>query len=242
MLDRSSDAVTNIRDERPASMGNEPGRAEAPPRLEREFRRARRHSTLVRILRISLPVLAVLILLAAGAKTWLARLIPDDMSLANVTVSDGRIVMEAPRLSGFDSHDQPYWMVADKAYQSVGDGRIDLEGVRANLSLTDGTTVDISATKGQFDPEKQTLSLDDKITVRTSSGMTAEMQHADVNIAKNELTGQGPVEITTQSQTVHAGSLKVAGGGKLLSFGDRVKMTLLPEKTDTPSQPGAGSR
>ncbi|WP_062014689.1 LPS export ABC transporter periplasmic protein LptC [Aureimonas sp. AU4] len=205
--------------------------------LEREFGRARRHTRVVRSLRIGLPLVAVVIVLAALAVTWFARALPVDVAFASTSIVDGRLVMEDPRLSGVDGNDRPYFMIADRAIQALGGSGIDLETVRASLSIDPETTAELTAAKGRFDTSNNMLRLYDQIAVDTSSGIRIRLDSADVLLNEGRLTGNGPVEISTPSQRLEAGNVSISDGGKTLSFGSRVKLTLLPQ---TRSNPEAG--
>ena len=205
------------------------------PRMEREFARARRHSLVVRFLRIGLPAAAALIIGGGLFVTWFARSLPDGVSVSAASLDDRGIVMEDPRMSGFDKNNRPYSMVAERAIQSLGGGGVDLEIVRAKVAVSDSTTADIVAAKGRFDPAAQTLRLSDDIKVATSDGMTIALQSADIDMKSGALTGAGPVEIVSPTQTVRAGSMAVRDGGKGLSFGNRVKVTINPALNRPPA-------
>lgn len=197
-------------------------------RSEREFARARRHTRLVSMLKIGLPLTALLIVVGGIAVTWLARGLPENATVSAASLDDGRIVMEDPRMSGVDNKDRPYSMIAQRAIQSLDGGGIELESVRANVSVSDTATADIVAARGHYDPEGQKLRLYDDISVDTTDGMSMTLSEARIDLATGGLTGAGPVAIETPSQTIEAGSLTVRDGGRTLSFGDRVKMTLTP--------------
>jgi lipopolysaccharide export system protein LptC len=201
-------------------------------RSEREFARARRHSRLVRLLKVGLPLLAVLIVVGGVAVTWLARSLPDDVSVSSASIDDGRIVMEDPRMTGFDKAGRPYSMVADRAIQSLDGGGVELERIKANLGVRADTTADVVANRGHFDQKSQKLRLYDDVTVDTTDGMSVRLKDAAIDLAAGDMVGQGPVEIDMPNQTIAAGSLTVKGGGKLLSFGDGVKMTILPSAAE----------
>lgn len=220
--------------------GQTPGeapRASDGQALEREFGRARRHTRLVRGLRIGLPLVAGFIVVAGLAVTWFARALPVDVAFASTSIVDGRLVMADPRLSGVDGNDRPYSMIADRAIQALGGTGIDLETVRANLSIDPETTAELTAAKGRFDTSNNMLRLYDRIAVDTSSGIRIRLDSADVLLNEGRLTGNGPVEISTPNQRLEAGNVSIADGGKTLSFGNRVKLTLLPQ---TRSNPEAG--
>ncbi|MCP3053912.1 LPS export ABC transporter periplasmic protein LptC [Aurantimonas marianensis] len=208
----------------PASPGGHGGSA----RTEREFARARRHSRLVRVLKIGLPAVAALIVAFGVAVTWLSRSLPDNVSVANTSIADGRVVMESPRMSGLDSNNRPYDLLAERAIQSLNGGGVDLEKVTATVSVNDETTADITAESGNYDQATQKLLLRDGITVKTTSGISINLAAADIDLAKGTLNGEGPVAIDTPDQTVRSDTLTVSEGGKLLSFGGRVKMVLNP--------------
>lgn len=211
------------------------GRGEDHNRSEREFARARRHSRLVAALKIGLPLLAGLIVVGGLAVTWLARSLPEDVSITGASLEDGRIVMEDPRMSGFDKSDRPYSMVARRALQSLDGGGIDLETVRATVSTGGEGTADITAAAGHYDPAGETLKLTQDIKVDTSDGLSILLDAADIDLASGRLVSPGPVRISSPNQTIEAGSLTVQDGGKLLSFGSKVRMTLLPSPKDGPA-------
>ncbi|WP_245413545.1 LPS export ABC transporter periplasmic protein LptC [Mangrovicella endophytica] len=214
--------------------------ADAPfvhQRTAREFARARRHSRFVSFLKIGLPLVAVAIVAGGIAVTWLARSLPENVSVASTFVENGRMVMEDPNMSGYDKQGRPYSMVARRAFPSLnGAGVVDLEGIRANLTVADDTTADIEAAKGTYDQKAETLRLFGNISVKTSSGMTMKLSEADIDMKTGTMTGVGPVAIDTQTQTIRSGSMQVADSGKTISFGDRVKMTLMPNGADTVAQ------
>ena len=200
----------------------------ASTRTEREFARARRHSRLVRVLKIGLPAVAALIVAFGIAVTWLARGLPDNVSVADTSIADGRVVMQAPRMSGLDSSNRPYDLVAERAIQSLNGGGVDLEKVKATVSVDDDTTADITAESGNYDQTNQRLQLRDGITVETTSGISINLAAADIDLGEGTLEGEGPIAIDTPAQTIRSDTLTVSEGGKVFSFGGRVKMVLTP--------------
>ncbi|MEF2550712.1 LPS export ABC transporter periplasmic protein LptC [Aurantimonas sp. A2-1-M11] len=204
-------------------------RLQPASRASREFVRARRHSRLVRILKIGLPALAALIVVGGIAVTWVARSLPEDFSVVGTSIEDGRIVMEDPRMSGIDSNNRPYELIAERAIQSLGGGGVDLEKITAKIAIDDDTTADILAAAGKYDPTAETLKLDGGVQVDTTSGITISLAAADIDIASGEMKGRGPVRIETPNQTIESSSLNLSDGGAVITFGGRVKMLLRPE-------------
>jgi lipopolysaccharide export system protein LptC len=197
-------------------------------RVERELGRARRHAILVRTLRFGLPALALAIVAGGAIVTWAARRLPENVAVANATIDSRGIVMQDPRMSGFDRNNRPYSMIAERAIQQLGAGLVDLEKIKANVAVSDSATADIVAAKGAYDQGAQRLQLSDDIAVRTSDGMRVSLRSADIDLRTGSMAGRGPVEIVSDSRTITAGSIAVRDGGKGLSFGDRVRMTIRP--------------
>ncbi|MEX6508532.1 hypothetical protein [Jiella sp. M17.18] len=200
----------------------------SPERQEKEFAQARKHARKVRLLKIGLPILATLIFVGGIAIVWIARSLPESVSVSAAAIDDGRVVMQDPRMSGVDGHNRPYDLVAQRAIQSLNGGRIDLERLKANVAISDDAKATIAAASGSYDAATGMLALSDGVSVETTNGVTINLVHADINLSAGTLKGTGPVLIKTASQRLQSQTVTVEDGGKLLSFGGRVKMLLEP--------------
>src|SRR5437016_5027355 len=86
------------------------------------FRGAARHSRLVRLLRIFIPVGVVLALLGIALSSWLnpLRFLSDlPIDLGKLVVSGTKITMEAPRLAGYTRDNRAYELSARAAAQDI---------------------------------------------------------------------------------------------------------------------------
>ena len=89
---------------------------------DRAFRAARRHSRLVRILRITVPVVVMMGLTIVALITYfnpLRMLAKLPINIDNLVVSGTKVTMEQPRLSGFTSDARAYELTADTAAQDM---------------------------------------------------------------------------------------------------------------------------
>ncbi|WP_188052394.1 LPS export ABC transporter periplasmic protein LptC [Aureimonas fodinaquatilis] len=205
-----------------------------------EFARANQHARRVRRLKVALPLLAGAIIVAGLAATWLARSAPVDLTVAATTIQNGQLVMEDPRMSGKDKNDRPYFVTAQRAMQALDrTGAIDLEGINANLTLDPETTAEIAALAGRYDPKAEVLRLYDSIEVTTSNDIVIRLSSADILLNDGRLEGNGPVYIQTPNQTLQSGNVTIQNGGDRLTFGNRVKLTLLPAATGGTDQRAA---
>ncbi|TFF19817.1 hypothetical protein E3C22_19255 [Jiella endophytica] len=193
-----------------------------------EFARAARHSRLVRALKIGLPILAAVIIVCGFALIWLARSVTDNVSVTSASIDDGSVVMQDPRMSGVDSKNRPYQLIAQRAVQSLDGGGISLDAIQAKVSIGEDATADILAPAGYYDATAGTLQLTKGISVETTNGVSVKLAGADINLTSGVLDGKGPVLIRSGTQTIQAQSLKVSDSGRLLQFGGRVKMLINP--------------
>ncbi|MCQ0989512.1 LPS export ABC transporter periplasmic protein LptC [Jiella marina] len=196
---------------------------------EAEFRRARRHASIVRVLKIGLPLVAILILVSGAAAIWFARSLPDDVSVTSAAIDDGQVVMEDPRMSGVDGEDRPYELIARRAIQSLDGTGITLDKIEAKVPVNDETSAEIAATTGYYDASAGMLSLTEGIRVKTNNGVSIQLAGANIDLSEGTLHGQGPVLIKSAGQTIRSETLKVSDSGKLLSFGGGVRMLIEPD-------------
>jgi lipopolysaccharide export system protein LptC len=199
------------------------------PRSQAAIASARRHSGFVRFLKIALPLAAIAMIAAFGARAWMA--IPEGVSvdLASSEIEDGRLVMANPKLDGFTSDNRPYSMVADRAVQDVGNGaRIDLEGISASLPFDASNIAQVEAVAGTFDREANTLLITGGMTVTTDNGIKATFASADVGVEDGSLSTSDPVAIELEGSSITADSFSVRERGAVLVFENRVRMKIDP--------------
>lgn len=205
-------------------------------RVEEQFAAAERHSRRVRFLKVAFPLAAITGAGLLAAATILRPQAAIDISTDSVSLSDGRIVMANPKLDGLTGDKRPYAMRADRAFQEVGrDGLVELEKITAELPFGTNSTAQLRAGGGFFDNTRNLLDLGKAIEMTTSDGMTAKLSSARIDIAKNALNTDEPVDISTNGSRITAGKLSVSEGGKLLVFEKNVRLTIDPKKLNNAS-------
>lgn len=211
-------------------------------RIEDAFVRARRHSRMVRLLKIGLPAAALLMMAAFFLRSWVV--LPDGVSidLGATAIEDGRLVMADPRLEGLAGDSRAYRMTATRAIQNIGAAdHIDLEGIDATVPFDARNWMTIRADGGRFDRAGNTLEIDTNITVETDSGIQALLRSAQVDIGAGTLDTSDPVEISMEGARVSADSLSVRERGAVMIFENRVRMHLdrAPLQSDDKRQDGS---
>ena len=200
--------------------------ASASRRDERLFAEAVRHSRRVRLLKVAIPLVAVIMTAMFAGATLLRP--AGGMSVEGISMSNGRIVMAAPKLDGVTKENKPYRMQAERALQNVKTGEIELETITASFPFTAGANGTLNAKAGLYDNNKRTLQLSDGIVLKTTNGMVANMQSADIDMNSQHLSTDRPVDITTSQARLTAESMTVIEGGKQLVFERKVRMTINP--------------
>lgn len=211
---------------------------------ERAFRSARRHSRVVRVLRIAIPLAVVLGLTVISLMTYfnplrmLARL---PINLNDLVVSGTKITMEKPHLAGFTKDSRAYEFTADAAAQDLTKPDIvELSNIRAKLQMQDKSMMEMSATAGVYDTKRETLKLDQNILLSSSAGYKGRLSEAMVDVRKGKIVSDHPVELEMLQGTLNAKRLEIVDSGDLVRFHGGVDMLLMLNDTALPKQqPGA---
>ncbi|MGY6570395.1 MAG: LPS export ABC transporter periplasmic protein LptC [Salinarimonas sp.] len=192
----------------------------------RDYALALRHSRRVRFLRRAIPIGASLSVALLVAVTWFnpfARY--GGLSLGPISVSGTRVVMDAPRLRGFQGETRPYEVTADEASQDVREPHlIDLRELRARITLDDaGNTARVEAAEGRFDTQAEQLFLRREVRVVSSDGYTIDLRSAEIDFKSGEVTSAEPVKVHFRDGTITARGLHVREGGAVITFEGRVE-------------------
>lgn len=194
------------------------------------YGRARRHSGLVRWLKIILPALAVV---AVVSFVLAIRVVTSDIadlfSLAGVAIDTKSLVMEKPHLSGFKGTEHSYEVHAERAVQDLANPKVvRLEEIAAEFGLSDDVRVSLDATAGVFDGNEEILVLQDGIAVSSTNGYAAKLDSATVDFGDGSLQSDDPVEISATEGLIRSRSLSIKDRGKKIVFSGGVSLTYVP--------------
>jgi lipopolysaccharide export system protein LptC len=217
---------------------------------ERAFRAARRHSIMVRVLRVALPAAVVLVTLAVVLVTYFTPLrmlgkLPIDVG--NLVISGTKITMEQPRMAGFTRDARAYELSADAAAQDLTKPDIiELKKIHAKIEMQDKSSVEMTALSGLYDSKGETLKLDQDILLTSSTGYEGRLSEASIDIRTGHVVSKHPVQLKLLQGTLDAKGLEIVNSGDLIRFDGGVKMILMlnqPAKDEPdnapPAAPGA---
>ena len=219
----------------------------APKRLQavramrsRAFLAARRHTRLVRILRVLLPVAAVLAVAAFFVKVDLGLPGDLDLSSARLSVTKNSIIMDHPHVTGFAGDGREYSLSADRAVQPLNNpGQVRLETIEAKITTAEGGTTSVTAEAGDYDHEKSAIKLLGPIRVDSADGYKLNMTDAEVDFHAGTLASGNPVSIGYGESEIAGDRLSVGDGGKHVVIEGRVRTVLMPPKRQAPAPPSA---
>lgn len=207
------------------------------------FARARRHSLMVRVLRVVLPAGVLLGAGGAFSYSFIFSYAIGPVQFEEVKVESDALVMHEAHLSGVQSNGEPYEMRAARAMQSTDQPHlISLEGIDATIGAAAGETARVRAASGRYNSDAAMLRLSDGITVTTEAGMKAELYEADMNLETGLIVSTRPVEVTSEDRVIQANEVEIQDGGKSIRFRGGVRMTLKPPTESGAAGAIAGAR
>jgi len=197
----------------------------------RTFHAARRHSRLVRILRIAVPAAVAVAAIVVFLVTYfnpLRMLAKLPINVGDLIVSGTKITMEHPHLSGFTKDARAYELSAEAAAQDMTKPDIvELHNIRAKLAMGDKSTVEMTALLGTYNSKAEMLKLDRNIELSSSTGYAGHLTEALVDVRKGNVVSEKPVEVKLLQGVLNSNGLHIENSGELVVFDGGVTMTLM---------------
>jgi lipopolysaccharide export system protein LptC len=194
----------------------------------RAFAAARRHSRLVRFLRVAAPVglFVGVAALMVGALLHPFRAKMAELSIGEVSVEGAKITMGRPKLTGFRRDGRAYVVNAAKAIQDVTRPTlVELRGVDGDLGIGDDGLLHIAAAVGLYDSANQSLDLSQDVRIHNSS-YDVTLRSATIDFKSGVYRSGEPVTVvTTNGATISADSALARDNGEELTFSGHVRST-----------------
>ncbi len=201
------------------------------------FRKARRHSALVRSLRYLLPLGAVAMLASYGL--FMQRSISigwGDKSVAvdKISISREALVAHNPRYSGFDKNGGEFVIRADTAEQDLKQKSVvRLKAIEGQFVDPGKSRTELRATRGVFDTGTTVLEMYDRIDVVSQNGMNAELTRATVFAKDNRIVSPEPVLVRMPSGIVRGQAMTIEQKRRQILFSGGVSANLKQEARPT---------
>jgi len=199
---------------------------------QRTFAAARRHSTLVRAMRLALPMLALALLGVYGTTTWrIATLRSAGVQLEDIRISSDNLIMAAPKYSGNGKDGSRHTVRARSAETDLlTRNRVKLTAIEGEIIQLSGTRIDLTAARGTYEQEAGVLELHDQIDVRSTDGMTAKLTSATVFTKENRIVSNEPVTAAMPTGSVRARAMEFKTKQRHATFTGDVAVRMIPQQ------------
>lgn len=191
------------------------------------------YSRFVGLMRYLLPAVAMLLLglvvawpLADGERAGLHLPFGADAG------ADGALKMIAARYTGTDTKNRPFTITAAEASQPSGDSPlVHLTEIEADI-LVDrarGERLAMTADAGLYRRDAERLDLTGEVVVHADSGHSFRTTEARVDLPAGTAAGDAPVRGQGPYGLLDANNFMLRDGGRTMTFGGRVRMTIFPD-------------
>lgn len=208
--------------------------------IDARYRAAQRHSARVRMLKILLPTVSFVAVVAFVAYFYIVPRLPANFGAASIDVSNNAIVMQDPHVSGYLSGGRSYELKADRAEQSLANTKVvTLHNIGATIGMGKGETARIKAEAGTYYSDAERIVLDKQISFDTTTGIEGTLENADIDLKSGTMTSNKPLAFRSQGSEIRANGVSVHDRGQSISFSNGVKVTYSIPDESTPPRPGA---
>jgi lipopolysaccharide transport protein LptA len=196
----------------------------------RAFAIARRHSRLVRLLRLLLPLAAAGILATYAlilTVSW--HLSAGRLKVAGVQVTADDLTMKDPVYFGVNKDGGRYRVQAKRAVVGLNQNApIKLIDINGELLQSGNAVTKLKSKHGLFDNPKGELELFDGIEIDGSNGLTARLSRAMIYSKESRIVSKHPVVASTPTGSVQASAMTMHTKTKAVAFRGEVSVRMLP--------------
>lgn len=193
--------------------------------FEKRYRSAIRHSRFVSLLRLLIPLGAILTLIGLIAYSVLDpfKSLPVKVDIGSLKLEGSAIMMERAEMRGYRDRDTPFVVTAGKAVQDIKQPQIvNLSDLKSTIGMPDKTNANIAAQTGVYDTQKQILEVGGQVIIETRQ-YTVRMKSAIVNFPENSVVSKEPVNVSAVGAVISADEFSVFDNGARILFNGRVR-------------------
>lgn len=151
------------------------------------------------------------------------------LTFSSIESEEMQLVMNNPRFRGLDNKSQPYVVTADRAIQDPDDTKqVTLDNINADITLSDGGWLALTARTGLFHSETRILVLHGDINVYSDRGYEFHGMSAEVDLNTSVLASDEKVWGHSGLGAIRANGMRVYDKGRTIVFTNGVKTTLNP--------------
>jgi lipopolysaccharide export system protein LptA len=210
----------------------------------RSFRMARRHSLIVKALRVLLPVVAVGTAAIYGlALTASWQLGHGRLSVGEVQVTADDLTMKNPKYFGATKDGGRYEVRAKKAVLTLNQqAPVQLIDIDGDLVQSNNVVTKLAAKRGLLDNAKSQLELYDGIEIDASNGLKARLSRATVYSKEHRIVSKHPVDVMTPTGRVQGSAMSMRTDTREAAFVGNVVVRLAQSAGQTTMGLGRDAR
>jgi lipopolysaccharide export system protein LptC len=189
-----------------------------------------RRRVAIAILKRALPLVAFAALVLMVVWPEIAGL-EDRVRVAYRKV-DGAVTDSArlvlPRYLGRDERGRPYELTAETAEQPSGSNTVALTRPAGDMTLEDGTWVQLQAQTGRFQRDRRLLDLEGEVTLFHDAGYEIHTERARIDLDAGRAEGNDPVAAQGPPGTLDGTGFRLEEKGAVVIFTGPARMVLVP--------------
>ena len=191
-----------------------------------------RYSRYVNFMKFILPLMALA--LVAAIMIWPQLQIMDTsfsiaLSNAKLSTKEGLSMVNA-RFVGVDLKKQPFSITADIAKNLLKDvEQIELEMPKADITVSDGSWLVLTANSGVYDQKRKFLNLKGAVNLFHDSGYEFKTKKANIDLNQGIAISNEPVKGQGPFGQLQAEGFQIENKGNKISFLGKSKLILFPK-------------
>ena len=134
----------------------------------------------------------------------------------------------SPRYLGRDERGRPYELTADTAEQPSGSNTVALTKPVGDMTLEDGTWVQLQAATGWFQRDRRLLDLEGEVTLFHDAGYEIHTARARIDLDAGRAEGDDPVAAQGPPGTLDGTGFRLEEKGAVVIFTGPARMVLVP--------------
>jgi len=200
-------------------------------------RNLRRRRTPLRLLKIALPLVAVVTIGYLVYWWFQSRGGVVDPTIIQSAGTAGEAPAEVTvsnvKYDGKDDQGRPFSITAESASHADGDERhIALKKPLADIIMASGAYVAVTAMEGVLDRDADQVTLKGDVTLFHDSGLSFQTDSATIDLKGKTAEGSEPVEGQNEDGEVIAQGFKVLDDGNTIEFTGKAYMKIYPKQKD----------
>ena len=199
------------------------------------FRKARRHSWLVRILKATLPMGVAVLVVGYGLILNARKIVPvrkgDKFDIGVLTLDRGTPSMKNPKYEGYNNDGSRFFVTAKQATPDLSQpDRVSMKTISGTLTQADNVKTFVTASSGLYDNKKSQLDLNEQIDIVSESGLKAKLNSARIEIKASKVVTDQPVAAQMPIGSIRANAMTLLIKKRQAVFSNGVAVKLKPKK------------